>query len=235
MNINTKSLIKITSIATIATLSIGQAQAEYANKSGGIYFAGNIGFNTVDDSSFSVSGGPAAGNDVDVDYDTGYKVGVAVGYDLTNSFGAPVRVELELSRQDNDADGIDFTGNALANEINVGGGFSSTNLIANGYYDIGNYSGFTPYVGAGIGVAFTDVDVRYGPNGVVQVNDNDTNLALQAILGVSYAISSSLTATVDVRYQRIFDVTAPRTAGPNLTGTASDDVDSISVNFGVRF
>lgn len=56
------------------------------------------------------------------------------------------------------------------------------------------------------------------------------------IAGVAYKINAAIAFTVDARYPRAFDVSSARLA-PNgaLTGTVEDDLDTFSVNFGLRY
>jgi len=69
--------------------------------------------------------------------------------------------------------------------VNVGGDFSSTNLFVNALFDLPELGTdlITPYAGAGIGVAFTDLNAIYGP-GVV-LDSSDENFAAQAIIGAT--------------------------------------------------
>ena len=104
---------------------------------------------------------------------TGILAGAAVGYSFAgqnrNSPWGGLRVELEyLYRQSNygqTADiplGVGTQGQKLRDEIVQAtdriGSITSHNLFGNLFYDFVNSSRFTPYIGVGGGVGFTDVE-----------------------------------------------------------------------------
>ena len=171
---------------------------------------------------------------VETDYDTGYAVGATLGKSWGLVGSVRPRTEIELSYSESDVDTIFFSGNGPAEEINVAGDSSSTTVFANALLDI-PLSGIpvTPYIGAGIGVAFTEQDFAYGPG--VHVGDSDEVFAAQLIAGASYDISDRFALTLDGRYQRAFGVESRRVA-PNgtVTGTVEDDLDTFAVTLGLR-
>lgn len=173
---------------------------------------------------------PGGNQSVDTEYDAGYNFGIGVGANITSS----IRAEVELSYSESDADEIFFSGNGPAAEINVDGSFQATTLFANGLYDFDTGGAVTPYVGLGLGVAFVEQDLVYGPG--VTVNEDDTVFATQLIAGASYDLSETLALTGDVRYRRLYDVESQRfDAAGASTGTVSGDYDDFSVNVGLRF
>lgn len=173
---------------------------------------------------------PGGNQSVDTEYDTGYNFGLGVGANITPS----IRAEVELAYSESDADDIFFSGNGDAAEVNVGGGIQITTLFANGYYDFDTGGPITPYVGGGLGVAFVEQDLVYGPG--VEVNDDDTVFAAQLIAGASYDLSETVALTGDVRYRRLFDIESNRRAPTGAsTGVVSGDYDDVSVNVGLRF
>ena len=109
------------------------------------------------------------------DTDGGWLGGVAVGGKTKWA-----RAELEASYRNNDIDGA------------TGGDVDSTALMANAYYDLDNDTRFTPYVGAGIGVAHVDFDTVGG--------DESTEFAYQGIAGVTYAVDQNWHVGAEYRY-----------------------------------
>lgn len=200
------------------------------------YVSAFAGANFIDDVVLRglVGGNPQT---VELNFDTGYTIGGAIGYNygiIGNNVG--LRAELELSYSDSDIDQIFFSGNGAAAEINVGGDFSSTNLFVNALFDLPELGTdlITPYAGAGIGVAFTDLNAIYGP-GVV-LDSSEENFAAQAIIGASVSATENVDLFVEGRYTRIFDLETPRFAPTGaLTGVIEDDVDTYGVNVGFRF
>lgn len=206
----------------LATPAAAQSlQDPYGFVFGGVTFEGASDFD-------GVIGGAA--NSVDTDYDAGGQFGLGVGATLAPNF----RAEIELSYSEQDADAIFFSGNGAGAEINVGGGLRTTTLFANALYDFETNGPITPYIGAGLGVAFVEQDLVYGPG--VRVSDDDTVFATQLIAGGAYDLSDSLALTADVRYRRLFDIESNRFAPTGAsTGLISGDYDDFSVNVGLRF
>ncbi len=201
----------------------------------GVYIQGFAGYSQLQDSDFSGSIGGGT-QSVDTEFDGGFGLGVAVGTEIpawsNDSIGT--RIELELSYRDNDVDAVNFTGNGPGAEGNVSGDVSQTSLFANLLFDFKQGGAITPFVGLGVGATYSDLDFVYGPG--VALDDSDTNFAAQLIAGVAYDISDSTAFTVDARYSRAFDVSSQRLA-PNgtSTGTFEDDLDTFSLNFGLRY
>lgn len=201
----------------------------------GAYIQGFLGYSQLQDTDFSGTIGGAS-QSVDTEFDGGFGLGVAVGTEIPRWSNDKIgtRVELELSYRDNDVDSVDFSGNGPGSEANISGDVSQTSLFANVLFDFKQNSAWTPYAGFGIGAAYSDLDFAYGPG--VALDDSDTNFAAQLIAGVAYDINATTAFTVDARYSRAFDVSSERLA-PNgaSTGTVEDDLDTFSVNFGLRY
>lgn len=82
---------------------------------------------------------------------------------------------------------------------------TSYTAMVNGFYDLGNFRGFVPYVGAGVGFAYHQMDEYSLPiNGSVPYRvggDNDLSLAWSLMTGLAYQISDR--AVVDFGYRYI--------------------------------
>lgn len=156
----------------------------------GLYVSGNIGFAMASDSDLTDSTAP--GITINTEFDTGYALGAALGYDFSK-----FRVEGEISYQKNDVNKIgaqgvffDATGDSVA-----------LSFLINGYYDFINSSAFTPYISAGLGFAqveFNDLDIS--SSGFSGSNDKDTVFAYQVGIGVGYAVTEKVTIDVKYRY-----------------------------------
>ncbi|MCT4610478.1 MAG: outer membrane beta-barrel protein [Pelagimonas sp.] len=192
------------------------------------------GFDRLQDSTFSGTIG-GANRTVDTGFDDGYSAGVSIGRyfsGLSNDTYA-LRGEVELSFSRNEANTVDFSGNGVGNEGNVGGDIRSTRLFANVLADFKTQSRLTPYVGAGLGVDFVDHGISYGRN--VTITGQDEALAAQLIVGGAYEVSDGVSLFSDVRFLRSFDVESTRTAPNGTTARVSDDLSRANVNFGLRF
>lgn len=204
-------------------------------------FYGSVfgGYSSLNDPTFSGEVTPPGGQQsVGTDFDSGFGVGVALGYRFpglsTGTLG--LRGELELSFTDSDVDALAFSGNGPGAEANVAGDISTTRLFANLIADVKTAGRFTPYFGAGIGIARSDLGLSYGAApGAVNVNDSSTDFSAQLIVGTAYELSDGVSLFGDARYIRDFGVESGRTTPAGFTGTISDDIDTVNVNFGVRF
>ncbi len=208
----------------------------------GFYFSGFVGAGFTDDADFSGIVTPPGGQqNVDTDFDTDVNFGASVGYNL-GSFGSEnisTRVELEVSYLQSDVDELDFSGNGPGIENNTSGDISRLLVMANALVDINTDTAFTPYIGGGLGIAFTDIDIVYGGAAgappPVAFDDTDTNFALQGIVGASYAFSENISLFADARYTQVFDVNGDRFLNGGFTGNIDDDLSNASVNVGLRF
>ena len=87
------------------------------------------------------------------------------------------------------------------------GSIQSSVFLANGYFDLGNWYGFTPYVGAGAGVALnrvsslTDLGAAAAAGGIGWAqNHSTTSFAWAAMAGVSFDITQNVKLDLSYRY-----------------------------------
>lgn len=76
------------------------------------------------------------------------------------------------------------------------------NGLINGYIDLGTIAGFTPYVGAGVGVTYSrhEIDINAPSYGVVEsVSDRQYNFAYALMAGGSYKVTDNV--SIDAGYQ----------------------------------
>lgn len=121
----------------------------------------------------------------------------AAGYDFWPQNMLPLRLELEFALRGNSEQ--EWTGNTgSAKET-----FNNSTLFGNVYYDFHNDTAFTPYVGAGLGLAFNyfgmDVKDRTGFSYANQ-DERRTNFAWNVGAGVAYAINDQLSVDAAYRY-----------------------------------
>lgn len=124
--------------------------------------------------------------------------GLAVGYDFYPKCNVPVRAEVEFLMRGNQKDTFDV----LNNKAELKGTWNTSTLFANFYYDFHNSSDFTPYVGAGAGLAFnyagyTGKIKNYA--GSISEEQYSTNFAWNVGAGCSYAFTENI--SVDVAYR----------------------------------
>ena len=130
---------------------------------------------------------------------TGTRAGgaLAVGYDFDPTFSVPARVELEYGAYGR----ISKTSGDRSLHAKVG----LQTLLVNAYWDILDWNGFTPYVGAGLGMGFLKTEghadhSRFVADLVGSNSDTDTVFAGQVGLGCSYAFTENVSADLGYRF-----------------------------------
>lgn len=190
----------------------------------GWYIAGRIGAAFSDDTEFGV-----AGTTVTNEYDTGYNLSAAVGYDFNNGAPLSFRAEAELGYLSQDIDQHNVAGVANFSGSDAFGTTSSIYGLANAYVDY-NLGGITPFVTAGLGYASLDFDGHgVTPLGVVMDSDSG-GLAWQVGAGAAFNVTETLKLDLSYRYFGIEDVGLTA-----VDGTSSDvDLRNHQVTLGIR-
>jgi opacity protein-like surface antigen len=192
------------------------------------YFSVHVGGTWLQDANVDFDD-PALFDD-EIEFDNGFNVGGAFGYD----YGL-ARLEIELAHRENDVDTInvdliDFKGD---------GDFSATSVMLNGYWDFETGSPVVSYLGGGIGFANVSANnVKFFDElGAVRYVDDDDNVfAYQLAAGLAFALNPAL--TLDLGY-RFFGTSDPELeADPLLVdppfGDFETEFDSHNVNLGLR-
>jgi len=210
---------KTTLLAAASMMVIAPAAQAYE----GLYGAIGAGLNYMGDQDLTndhISGGGAYAMDSDADYDNGIGVYAALGKKWASNW----RTELEFSYRDNSigsiaADGAGFTGWPAGT---ISGSTTTTALLANFLYDFDSGGSFTPYLGAGVGIANVDHDIigsdaaglpaphtiAYGPG--------KWGVAYQGIAGVAIGLTEGLAASTMARLAAF-----PPSSKPTTSRTAS--------------
>jgi opacity protein-like surface antigen len=209
---------------------------------GGWYLRGDIGykFYADPDVTFNDSAVGVDFDDEELD-DTGL-IGAGIGYQFNPWFRADVTVDYEWP---SDFEGTTFCpapcGGAGGAVTNVETGeFSAITTLANVYVDLGNYYGFSPYVGAGAGVSYLMMDdiVTTSPAGSLDVGDaDDWSFAWALMAGLAYHFTPQLALDVGYRYLNLGEVETDTLTDIGAgDGTFSyDDLQAHEVRVGVRY
>ncbi|MGD9830418.1 MAG: outer membrane protein, partial [Hyphomicrobiaceae bacterium] len=118
----------------------------------------------------------------------------------------------------------------------------SYTMMVNAYFDLGTWGRITPYVGAGIGMAYNRVDKVYFTNnpaltGIIS-GDSDLSFAWSLMAGLSFRLTER--AILDVGY-RYMDLGRAASGRADVTGTFVnprayfDDLGSHEVKVGLRY
>lgn len=124
---------------------------------------------------------------------------LAVGLDLWQQQMIPLRLEIEFALRGNSEHSWNENGLFTSN---VKGTWNNSTLFANAFWDFHNDSPFTPYIGAGIGMAFnyTGYEVTFHNGEKVSFDDRFTDLAWNVGAGFSYDITEFLALDASYRF-----------------------------------
>ena len=202
---------------------------------GGWYIRGDIGYsaNKMSDVEYVTSSGGLIGSGKLLGIlSTNYSGGVGVGYDTGNY----LRTDLTLDYFSNS----NFRGTSTGTCTSVAAGgaqvacttrdtasYSALSIMANAYIDLGKYSGFTPYIGAGIG----GTHVKWGTltndfDNTLVTNPDETHpgatnwrFTYALMAGASYDVTDCLAIDAGYRFRKIeggkmFGIGTAGTTGP---------------------
>jgi OmpA-OmpF porin, OOP family len=142
------------------------------------------------------------------DFNTTATSGVPFDFSFDEGFGAIgfagynfgyFRAEGEIGYRRNAVNNV----NIIGFNFPTSGDANTLSLMANGIYDFFPNSQWTPYLGAGVGIA--RVNANNFNSGGVLINSINTQFAYQGIAGVSYSIAPQLSLAVDYRYFSTLD------------------------------
>ena len=181
---------------------------------GGWYLRGDLGYSkpkfkdadysTIDNCATCGGNRTFGSNTLYGDLKGSFLIGGGVGYQLTDYFRTDLTVDYMTRAK---FEGNTF-GEACNGDLNCASDerahFSALSILANAYVDLGNFSGFTPYVGAGIGgtrVRWSDLDdVRYG--GTMEGTAN-WRFTYALMAGASVDLTQNLKLDAGYRYRHI--------------------------------
>ncbi len=170
---------------------------------------GTKGHWSVVESGNTTSGSIRIGNETD----DAFGGSLAIGYDFDKKFGLPVRAELEyaaFSETENEKTYtlIDPLGSGDA-KLQLKQTFQVQTLFVNAYWDIATGTQFTPYVGAGLGMAFINtkgkanaflIDSPADALGGSTGSKNVTNFAWNVGAGLGYDFTENWTMDIGYRF-----------------------------------
>jgi opacity protein-like surface antigen len=172
-----------------------------------------------DDSSTSTT--------TDIDFDPGWAVEVATGYYINNH----VRGELALGWRQVEVD--DFELGGVPEELDEGY-FGLFTAMLNGYLEW-PVDKFRPFIGGGAGFGFFDAEIRTR-SGSVDVDTGNFVFAYQALAGLAYEITPSITLTGTYSYLGTTDTEDDFFGSKiNLDGVVIKDYRAHTLMFGVRY
>lgn len=201
----------------------------------GWYLRGDIGYvdyDRVRDTPFGPAGTVALNGER---MQHAISFGGGIGYQLTSLVRADVTIDHRL--------GASLRGVRPDPTLTIRdeAELESTTYLLNGYVDLGTWSGITPYVGAGVGVAsnrFTDVtrEVSLGGAFVGRIDlprYTSTNFAWALMAGIAADLGSGFKVDLGYRYTHMGDA---HTRSDDLrAGIRAKDVDAHEFRIGARY
>jgi opacity protein-like surface antigen len=206
-----------TAVVLLAPLSVA------AQDEPGFYASVYGGPSAMASTSFSESRatGPTVGGKVA--FGRGIGFGAAMGQRYGNGWAA------ELA--------WDERGNFLKRigGVAVDGNVFSTVVFLNGYYRFQTWGTVRPFIGAGLGYVI-GLDIDVDRDGTEQEYSRRGGVAVQAIAGGEYSLSSRWSLSGDVRWSRMGSGTfKATTAGTTLTGKPKYQPTSLNLGVSYRF
>ncbi|MEM8771859.1 MAG: outer membrane beta-barrel protein [Pseudomonadota bacterium] len=218
----------------------------YVSVFGGASFLTDSTFNGVSNPEVGVpapTGIAGAPLSVELDADTGFTFGGAIGYQFGFKYLKIFhpRVEIEVSYLSNNIGEGSFNGGSQT----FSGEQDTLFVYINNYSDIKFHEDqkFVPYIGGGFGLGFVDSDVSYFPATasapVFGVFGDDTAFAGHVAVGATYALSDKLELYSEGRYFRVNNVDLERRfigGGADLfVGDVESRIDGFTATGGLRY
>jgi OmpA-OmpF porin, OOP family len=192
----------------------------------GLYIGAFGGVNFAQDSDFKYDGGPGYEAEFDIEHDTGWLAGAAVGY----GFDYGVRVEAEAAYRMNDFERIELGGAGA----DLDGDVSTLSIMGNLWFEAPMSTALRPFVGAGVGMAqvsINDAEVQ----GTSLADDSDWVFAYQVGGGLAYRVAAGTDVTAEYRYFATDDAEVGVDGGGGGDGDGEYEYGSHSVLIGLRY
>jgi outer membrane autotransporter protein len=155
------------------------------------YVSGSAGYLQFRDNDASVPPGTVTG-----EYNSGFMINGAAGY----KFNFGLRLEGEAGYGRTSVDKFKLNGATIATVS--GGDIDIFTGTANAFYDIKTGTSFTPYLGGGIGFAYSDASDAT-VSGVRVTGGSSTDFLWLVEAGVSIAVTDRLSVVPAYRYLQI--------------------------------
>lgn len=211
---------------------------------GSWYIRGDIDYHLADFESVTYSTPGGTNVFTSADLDESWSLGGGIGYNVSKHFRVDLTADYWL-KSDFRGSTSGACGVAVACVSTDTSAMSAWVLLANAYADLGTYGGFTPYIGAGIGVAHVTWDdlsntacdatnpASCDPT-VVHEGGKGWRAAAALMAGASYCLTDKVELDGGYRYTRV--------AGGNMFGFAGgngpgydDGFDVHEVRGGLRY
>ncbi|EIM28217.1 outer membrane protein [Microvirga lotononidis] len=220
----------------VSSSSVGR---DYRESARGLYLRGTVGYVDYKRPEADFADQPFTSSLGDESLNNAAVVGAGVGY----RFNANVRADVTLDHTfDARFKGVVAPFSLTAVSIADQAQFESSTFMVNGYLDFRPVMGFTPYIGAGIGMAHNifsrHVLATYDPATGNETflrfaGGDDFSLAWALMAGVGYQLSSNFTLDLGYRYASLGSVKT-RSYDTGI-GVDMESIGAHEMRFGVRY
>lgn len=187
------------------------------------YLKPSVGFSQLSDQKGQTVDIGTINGTADIEIDSGFTPGLAVGYNYGNQWSAEFGWEYRTNdSQTTLADSTFFPE----------GNYASNVFFLNGYYHFDAKGKWQPYIGAGL-MFSQEVDIDLEINGVELSYTSDGDTGFQVMGGVTYSINNSWSLNGEVRYGSF--------SGIDLTGEGNIgqinglDYDPLTIGMGIQY
>ena len=199
-------------IATLAVAFATPALAQQAQTVPGPYVQISLGSGFTGHTKLSAAGVGSLGEDLNA----GLFAAAAVG----KSFGSGLALESEVLYLDNDIKSGDFN-RALGFDVDPS--VRTLGLMVNGHYAFAPIGPLTAHVGAGVGYGQTKIRLA-------GESESDSNVMWQAIAGLSYPVSPTVSFDLSYRY-----VHSPKFKASDAVASIKDQTNTQVLAVGARY
>lgn len=177
------------------------------------------------------------------EFDASWFAGLGIGYKINDNFRVDITGEY---RGKSDFYGLDvIDGGSTINEFITEK--SEATFLVNAYWDITNWNGIVPFIGAGVGASYnkihglTDTNLADLPDGGGYADSNgEWQFAWALHAGLGFEITKNLTLEVAYRYLHLGDAKSGDIIGNDGTNDINnplefDDLASHDIKVGLRY